>query len=131
MSGNNVAPSSELLGELSISVFVSSLSISRVANAIFDVCLQKKTGKMKTNQVACRPMNKVSYPNANTNSYSTLRTLHMFIEGGDERRRAMRRDDPRRHTLGGDILVYGNSQHPHAHQMVQQQRAMDLEVSRS
>lgn len=128
MSGNNVAPSSELLGELSISVIVSSLSISRVAN---DVCLQKKTGKMKTNQVVCRPMNKVSYPNANTNSYMTLRTLHMFIEGGDERRRAMRRDDPRRHTLGGDILVYGNSQHPHAHQMVQQQRAMDLEVSRS
>lgn len=41
----------------------------------------------------------------------------------------MRRDDPRRHTLGGDILVYGNSQHPHAHQLVQQQRAMDLEVS--
>lgn len=58
-------------------------------------------------------------------------TLYMFIEGGDERRRAMRRDDPRRHTLGGDILVYGNSQHPHAHQMVQQQRAMDLEVSRT
>lgn len=42
----------------------------------------------------------------------------------------MRRDDPRRHTLGGDILVYGSSQHPHAHQMPQQQRAMDLEVSK-
>ncbi|XP_062138228.1 coiled-coil domain-containing protein CG32809 isoform X3 [Drosophila sulfurigaster albostrigata] len=50
-------------------------------------------------------------------------------QSGDERRRAMRRDDPRRHTLGGDILVYGNSQHPHAHQMTQQQRAMDLEMS--
>ncbi|XP_032289229.1 coiled-coil domain-containing protein CG32809 isoform X1 [Drosophila virilis] len=50
-------------------------------------------------------------------------------QGGDERRRAMRRDDPRRHTLGGDILVYGSSQHPHAHQMPQQQRAMDLEMS--
>lgn len=50
--------------------------------------------------------------------------------GGDERRRNMRRDDPRRHTLGGDMLVYGGSQHPHAHQMApQQQRAMDLEVS--
>ncbi|XP_043071957.1 coiled-coil domain-containing protein CG32809 isoform X4 [Drosophila grimshawi] len=49
--------------------------------------------------------------------------------GGEERRRAMRRDDPRRHTLGGDILVYGGSQHPHAHQMPQQQRAMDLEMS--
>ncbi|XP_026845898.1 coiled-coil domain-containing protein CG32809 [Drosophila persimilis] len=50
--------------------------------------------------------------------------------GGDERRRAMRRDDPRRHTLGGDIMVYGGSQHPHAHQMApQQQRAMDLEMS--
>ncbi|KRK05822.1 coiled-coil domain-containing protein CG32809 isoform X10 [Drosophila yakuba] len=50
-------------------------------------------------------------------------------QGGDERRRAMRRDDPRRHTLGGDMLVYG-SQHPHAHQMApQQQRAMDLEMS--
>ncbi|XP_052857006.1 coiled-coil domain-containing protein CG32809 isoform X1 [Drosophila gunungcola] len=49
---------------------------------------------------------------------------------GDERRRAMRRDDPRRHTLGGDMLVYGGSQHPHAHQMApQQQRAMDLEMS--
>ncbi|XP_017134034.1 coiled-coil domain-containing protein CG32809 isoform X4 [Drosophila elegans] len=49
---------------------------------------------------------------------------------GDERRRAMRRDDPRRHTLGGDILVYGGPQHPHAHQMApQQQRAMDLEMS--
>jgi len=43
----------------------------------------------------------------------------------------MRRDDPRRHTLGGDMLVYGGSQHPHAHQMApQQQRAMDLEVKR-
>lgn len=42
----------------------------------------------------------------------------------------MRRDDPRRHTLGGDMLVYGGSQHPHAHQMApQQQRAMDLEMS--
>ncbi|XP_037725442.1 coiled-coil domain-containing protein CG32809 isoform X9 [Drosophila subpulchrella] len=51
-------------------------------------------------------------------------------QGGDERRRAMRRDDPRRHTLGGDMLVYGGSQHPHAHQMApQQQRAMDLEMS--
>ncbi|XP_017872371.1 PREDICTED: coiled-coil domain-containing protein CG32809 isoform X1 [Drosophila arizonae] len=51
-------------------------------------------------------------------------------QGGDERRRAMRRDDPRRHTLGGDILVYGSSQHPHPHQMAQQQqRAMDLEMS--
>ncbi|XP_044572911.1 coiled-coil domain-containing protein CG32809 isoform X5 [Drosophila ananassae] len=50
--------------------------------------------------------------------------------GGDERRRNMRRDDPRRHTLGGDMLVYGGSQHPHAHQMApQQQRAMDLEMS--
>ncbi|XP_016990984.1 coiled-coil domain-containing protein CG32809 isoform X2 [Drosophila rhopaloa] len=49
---------------------------------------------------------------------------------GEERRRAMRRDDPRRHTLGGDILVYGGSQHPHAHQVApQQQRAMDLEMS--
>ncbi|KRG07188.1 coiled-coil domain-containing protein CG32809 isoform X3 [Drosophila mojavensis] len=51
-------------------------------------------------------------------------------QGGEERRRAMRRDDPRRHTLGGDILVYGSSQHPHPHQMAQQQqRAMDLEMS--
>lgn len=42
----------------------------------------------------------------------------------DDRRRGGRpREDPRRHTLGGDMLGYA-----HQGQMPMQQRAMDLEV---
>lgn len=43
----------------------------------------------------------------------------------DDRRRAGagRREDPRRHTLGNDMLGYGQGQLP-------PQRAMDLEVKR-
>ncbi|XP_029407894.2 coiled-coil domain-containing protein CG32809 isoform X15 [Bactrocera dorsalis] len=40
-----------------------------------------------------------------------------------DHRRGMRRDDPRRHTLGGDMILYAGNQGP------QQQRAMDLEMS--
>lgn len=41
-----------------------------------------------------------------------------------DRRRNMRREDPRRHTLGGDMLTYVNQQN-----QMQQQKSMDLEVS--
>ncbi|XP_037880138.1 coiled-coil domain-containing protein CG32809 isoform X2 [Glossina fuscipes] len=44
-------------------------------------------------------------------------------EGGDERRRGMRREDPRRHTLGGDMLAYANQPNQ------QQPKSMDLEMS--
>ncbi|XP_036338718.1 coiled-coil domain-containing protein CG32809 isoform X12 [Rhagoletis pomonella] len=40
-----------------------------------------------------------------------------------DHRRGMRRDDPRRHTLGGDMIMYAGNQGQ------QQQRAMDLEMS--
>ncbi|XP_036228471.2 coiled-coil domain-containing protein CG32809 isoform X2 [Bactrocera oleae] len=40
-----------------------------------------------------------------------------------DHRRGMRRDDPRRHTLGGDMILYAGNQGQ------QQQRAMDLEMS--
>ncbi|XP_023159012.1 coiled-coil domain-containing protein CG32809 isoform X9 [Ceratitis capitata] len=40
-----------------------------------------------------------------------------------DHRRGMRRDDPRRHTLGGDMIMYAGNQ------AQQQQRAMDLEMS--
>ncbi|XP_054088475.1 coiled-coil domain-containing protein CG32809 isoform X2 [Zeugodacus cucurbitae] len=41
----------------------------------------------------------------------------------NDHRRGMRRDDPRRHTLGGDMILYAGNQGQ------QQQRAMDLEMS--
>lgn len=44
---------------------------------------------------------------------------------GDERRRGMRREDPRRHTLGGDMLAYANQPNQ------QQPKSMDLEVIKS
>ncbi|XP_053952303.1 coiled-coil domain-containing protein CG32809 isoform X10 [Anastrepha ludens] len=40
-----------------------------------------------------------------------------------DHRRGLRRDDPRRHTLGGDMIMYAGNQGQ------QQQRAMDLEMS--
>lgn len=78
----------------------------------------------------------------------------LFVDGGilgEERRRGMRREDPRRHTLGGDMLLYAANQHQHlqhqhphqqhlhqqhSHQQQQQQhlhqlsnKSMDLEVN--
>ncbi|KAI8125555.1 Coiled-coil domain-containing protein [Lucilia cuprina] len=43
---------------------------------------------------------------------------------GEERRRGMRREDPRRHTLGGDMLAYTNQQNLQQ----QSQKALDLEM---
>lgn len=48
----------------------------------------------------------------------------MFSPKGEERRRGMRREDPRRHTLGGDMLAYTNQQN----MQQQSQKALDLEV---
>lgn len=48
--------------------------------------------------------------------------LFFLFSVTDDRRRGGRREDPRRHTLGGDMLGY-------THQgQVPLQRAMDLEV---
>ncbi|XP_054727258.1 coiled-coil domain-containing protein CG32809 isoform X6 [Anastrepha obliqua] len=44
-------------------------------------------------------------------------------EQANDHRRGLRRDDPRRHTLGGDMIMYAGNQGQ------QQQRAMDLEMS--
>lgn len=51
----------------------------------------------------------------------------------------MRREDPRRHTLGGDVLAYANQQNQQHHQQHQQHaqhqhmphKTMDLEVRRT
>lgn len=48
----------------------------------------------------------------------------MFVLKGEERRRGMRREDPRRHTLGGDMLAFTNQQNIQQ----QSQKALDLEV---
>lgn len=64
---------------------------------------------------------------------------------GDDRRRGMRREDPRRHTLGGDMLLYATNQHQHQQHLHQQHlhqqhphqqhlhqlgnKSMDLEVN--
>lgn len=51
-------------------------------------------------------------------------TIFLLFAVVDDRRRAGagRREDPRRHTLGTDMLGYGQGQGP-------PQRAMDLEVN--
>lgn len=48
----------------------------------------------------------------------------LFTVSEDRRRGGRPREDPRRHTLGADMLGYA-----HQGQMPMQQRAMDLEVT--
>lgn len=48
--------------------------------------------------------------------------LPFVIAATEDRRRAGRREDPRRHTLGNDMLGYPPGQGP-------PQRTMDLEVN--
>uniref|UniRef100_A0A1A9VCP7 AIP3 domain-containing protein n=2 Tax=Glossina TaxID=44049 RepID=A0A1A9VCP7_GLOAU len=58
------------------------------------------------------------------NWQNDMKSGHMQSnEQGDERRRGMRREDPRRHTLGGDMLAYANQPNQ------QQPKSMDLEMS--
>ncbi|XP_067635398.1 coiled-coil domain-containing protein CG32809 isoform X15 [Eurosta solidaginis] len=68
-----------------------------------------------------------------TNEQVNTRTLS-FVKTVSDHRRGMRRDDPRRHTLGGDMIMYagnqGQQQMQHQQQQQQQHhRTMDLEMS--
>ncbi|XP_046803502.1 coiled-coil domain-containing protein CG32809 isoform X5 [Lucilia cuprina] len=59
------------------------------------------------------------------NWQNDMKSGHMQSnEQGEERRRGMRREDPRRHTLGGDMLAYTNQQNLQQ----QSQKALDLEM---
>ncbi|KAM7350773.1 coiled-coil domain-containing protein CG32809 isoform 2-T6 [Cochliomyia hominivorax] len=59
------------------------------------------------------------------NWQNDMKSGHMQSnEPGEERRRGMRREDPRRHTLGGDMLAYTNQQNLQQ----QSQKALDLEM---
>lgn len=71
----------------------------------------------------CQLMSKVSFTKISHRINIKNTSIHpLFINTVSDHRRGMRRDDPRRHTLGGDMILYAGNQGQ------QQQRAMDLEV---